>query len=316
MADPEQEQETQDQEIVEQSVRDTEDELLKDAFEPKVEEKPEAKAPEKVEATQEPSESKPARERDPTTGKFVRRDGDVAQPLPQAPEAKQEDEVLPSWRAREINEERRQAQAELERMRSEHARLQAWAAQVQRQQQPQKAPEPPDPVLDPAAYTKFVQDGLRAEYAQQRAIDNLNFDLRMTHRDYGDRFEKAYEALVVEGQRGNHQLVRHLTSQASPGEAIMRWFTTGETLREVGPDVAAYKQKTREQLLDDPEFLAQAEARLRERAMGNSGQQKPNTVVRMPPSLSKATGSSDVSDVATDGSEAALFNFAMNSKRR
>ena len=197
-------------------------------------------------------------------------------------------------------------------MRVEHARLQAWAAQVR--QPEQKKPEAPDPVIDPAGYTKFVQDGLRAEFAQQQAHDRLNTNLEMSHMRHGDRFEKAFEALTIEGQRGNQALVRQLVSQANPGEAIVRWHTQNEALREFGTDPSAYKQKTREELLNDPEFRAQAEAHWREQAMG--GQQKPNTVVRMPPSLSKATGSADAPSTATDGSEASIFNYAMQPKRR
>ena len=77
-------EEKQELEQVEQSVRDTEDELMKSAFEPKAKE-PEEKAPE-VEATSE----KPERERDPATGKFVKREGDVEQ-KPQAVEQPQAD---------------------------------------------------------------------------------------------------------------------------------------------------------------------------------------------------------------------------------
>ncbi len=311
MADQE---EKQEQEIVEQSVTETENELLKGAFEPQAKETKEPveeKAPEKVETA--PEEGKVERERDPATGKFVKRQGDVEQKPQAVQEPPKEDEVLPSWRAREINEERRQVQAELERMRVEHARLQAWAAQVR--QPEQKRPEAPDPVIDPAGYTKFVQDGLRAEFAEREARNNLNVNLQFAHMNHGERFEKAFEALTIEGQRGNQQLVRHLVGQANPGEAIMRWYTQAEVLREVGPDPAAYKQKTREQLLDDPEFRAQAEAHWRQQAMGGQPQ-KPNTVVRMPPSLSKATGSAEAPATGSDGSEAGIFNFAMQPKRR
>ena len=103
---------------------------MKGAFEPQEKEPVEESAPvEKVESA--PVE----RERDPTTGKFVKRQGDEKPQAVEQPQAAEKDEVLPSWRAREINEERRQVQAELERMRVEHARLQAWAAQVRQPEQ-------------------------------------------------------------------------------------------------------------------------------------------------------------------------------------
>lgn len=308
---------------LEQIARDTENDLMQGAFEK--EPKPEPAEPEAKE-----------RARDPETGRYTK-----AQPAeasegaadvvaeeqkvsPDHHERKpEEEEILPSWRAREINEERRQAQAELERMRVEHARLQAWAAQQQRAAQPAQEPAPPDPVLDPAAYSKWVQDGLRREFMAQQTHDRLNMNLELAELRYGERFQKAFEALVIEGQRGNNQLVRQLVADPNrAGANIMRWYSQAEMEREVGPDFSAYKQKTREQLreelLNDPEHLAAAEQRLRDRAMGvNSGQpSKPNTVVRMPPSLSKATGSADAPATATDGSEDALFAYAIQPKRR
>jgi hypothetical protein len=225
------------------------------------------------------------------------------------------EENVPSWRLREITEERRQTQAELERMRVEHARMQVHMAQLQRAQAPAQAPQAPDPVIDPAAYTKYVQDTLRQEFQQQAFNDRLNMNLEMTHMRHGEKFEKAYEAVLTAAQRGDQAIVRHFTSQSNPGEAMVRWYTNNEVLREVGPDPSAYKQKTRDELLKDPEFLAQAVEAHRRLAVG--GSQPQNTVVKLPPSLSKATGSSEQgSQTHTDGSEAQLFAYAMQPKRR
>jgi hypothetical protein len=311
MADPE-------QELVEQSVRDTEDELLKSAFAPAEEAKAEPKEapPEAPQTPVETPQQGTERARDPQTGRFAAKG--PAAPAPaesaEAP-AKADDEILPSWRAREINEERRQAQVELERMRVEHARMQAHMAQLQRAQAPAQAPQAPDPVIDPAAYTKYVQDTLRQEFQQQAFNDRLNMNLEMTHMRHGEKFEKAYEAVLTAAQRGDQAIVRHFTSQPNPGEAMVRWYTNNEVLREVGPDPSAYKQKTRDELLKDPEFLAQAVEAHRRLATG--GGQPQNTVVRLPPSLSKATGSSEQgSQTHTDGSEAQLFAYAMQPKRR
>ena len=300
MADPENQEQVEQQveqeaEVTEQAVRDTEKELLSGAFE---------------------------RKRDPETGKFVRKEGEAEEPPEPAKEptqetakepVKEEEDVLPSWRVREINEERRRVQAENEQMRVELAKHQARQAQVDRDKAP---PQENDPLLDPAGYT----NRLRQEFRNELAIERLNMNLEMSHMRHGEKFEKAYEALITEGQRGNRALINHLTAQANPGEAIVRWFTQNEVLREVGPDPAAYKQKTREELLNDPEFLQLAEQRLRERAMGGpvtgNGQPRPNTVVKLPPTLSKAAGSSgDPDGTATDGSESALFAYAMKPRR-
>jgi hypothetical protein len=305
MADPE-------QELVEQSVRETEDDLLKSAFEPK-EKEPEAQAP-------EPEAKGPAR--DPETGRFTAKPEVAAaedkpaaeeQP-PDKAEAEKPEEQVPSWRLREINEEKRQAQAELERMRAEHARMQAYMAQIQRQQAPAAEPPPPDPMIDPAAYTKHVQEGLRREFEQRAFNDRLNHNLEIAHLRHGERFERAYEAVITAAQRGDNQLVRHFVSQPNPGEAMVRWYTQSEVLREVGNDPSAYKQKTREELLKNPEFLAQAVEAHRRLATG--GGQPQNTVVKLPPSLSKATGTTEVPQSHTDGSESGIFAYAMQPKRR
>jgi hypothetical protein len=322
MADEEQ----QELEQLEQGVRDTENELLKGAFEPT----PEGKTPPETVEKAPPAEAAPPaepptgeRRRDPATGQFVKRAAEepapAGTPAPAAEGQKPDEEVLPSWRAREINEERRAAQAEAERLRVENARLAAWVAQQQRAAAPKVEPQLPDPVLDPAGYTKAVQEGLRAEFAQKQMSDRLEMNLELTHAVHGEVFEKAFEAVCAQGQAGNNALVRHLVSQPNPGRAIIAWYNDALVRHEVGGNIDAYRQKTREQLLNDPKFLAEAAERARLVASGqapNGQPRAPNTVVRLPPSLSRATGAADVPDTATDGSEEALFANAFAQPRR
>jgi hypothetical protein len=301
MADQE---ENEDLDQLEQAVRETEKDLLADAIEPPAKE-PEGEAP-----------APEARARDPETGRFTKAEAPAQAPQEAQPAAEKpaEEEVLPSWRAREINEERRRVQAENEAMRADYARMQARMAQIERAQQPQQAPPPPDPLVDPAAYTRHVQEGLRAEFAAQLAHDRLNMNLEMTHMRHGEKFEKAYEAVIIEGQRGNHALVQHLTRQANPGEAIVRWWTDMSTRQAIGGDLEGYNKKQREALLDDDKFFEEMTQRRRERALGN-GQQPPNTVVRLPGSLNRATGTAEAEEPLPD-SESGLFDYAINSKRR
>ena len=305
MADPEnqeQEQEVelteqQESEIIEQAARETEDDLMAKAFE---------------------------RPRDPETGRYVKKDEEPqeAQPQTQEPEAqaqpepakeeKPEEEVLPSWRAREINEERRRIQAENEQMRVQLARMQAQQEQAARAQaRSDMLPQAPDPLLDHVAYTAMQDRKTDARIAEAM----LNMNLAMSRKFYGaEKFDKAYDALVTEAQRGNGALRDNIIRQADPGEALMNWHQQSEMLRTVGSDPEAYKAKLKEELLNDPEFIAQVQGHVRSQAMGG-GQQPPRTVVRLPPSLAKVTGSSATADedirTQTDGSEAALFNYAL-----
>jgi hypothetical protein len=71
----------------------------------------------------------------------------------------------------------------------------------------------------------------------------------------------------------------------------------------------------REELLQDPEFLKQAMETARGQATGGQRQptqgQRPNTITRLPPSLSRTAGSSaNVDPIDTDDSDDAIFAFA------
>lgn len=301
----------QEREELHEAVRDTESDMLNKAFAPAEKEPVEPEAAPEPEAPQE-------RMRDPATGRFTKSMGETEAEkpadVPAHEQTEKPDDIVPSWRLREINEEKRRIEAERDQLRAEHARMQAYYAQMQRQAPQQKEPEI-DPVLDPKGFAENLTARLRSEFAQQQAADRLNFNLEMTHMRYGEKFEKAFEAIIAEGQRGNNQLVRHITSQPNAGEALMRWYNTNQLVATVGTDPEAYAKKVREQLLNDPEFLEQAAQRMRDQAMGGNGQ-RPNTVVKMPPSLSKATGTNETAPTHTDGSEEALFAYAMSSPRR
>jgi hypothetical protein len=63
---------------------------------------------------------------------------------------------VPSWRVREINEERRAALAERDALRAEKAQ---WEARQRPTEQPKPAEQPakPDPLLDPEGYEKYIE---------------------------------------------------------------------------------------------------------------------------------------------------------------
>ena len=219
--------------------------------------------------------------------------------------------MLPSWRAREINDERRKVQERNEVLEAQLARYQAAQLQAERQAQPQKFP---DPIVDANAYTAALDQRIE----EKLAVRDLNMNLAMNNKFYGEKFRKAYDAVCAEAQRGNTALRDQLIRQYDPGEAIMQWHAQQETLKVFGSDPAAAEARIREdernKLLNDPNFQAQRAEHQRAAAMGGQ-QSPPRTVVRLPPSLSKVTGSSaaetqDTIKTQTDGSEAALFDYA------
>jgi hypothetical protein len=315
-----------DTDEVVQSVRETENDLLQDAFAPPAKEPP---APEPAQAPEPPAEAEAAEAeqpkaktpRDLETGRFVKADGQQApaEAAPEEPPA--EADRVPSWRLREINEERRALAEEAQRLRVENARLMGMRAQETRQQTPVPPKPLPDPILDPEGFYKRVREDTQTELEQRYAHDRLNLNLEVASVRYGEAFEKAFEAVIQVCQNGNPHFARQFTSQANPGQAIMSWYNRVTRDQRIGPDLDAYDKRREEELLSNPEFLAKAAERHREIALNGGApprgqQQKPNTVVRMPPSLSKATGSAEAPQTATDGSEDALFAYAMQPKRR
>ena len=294
MADqePQEEQEVelteqQETELLHEMGRDTEDELMAKAFE---------------------------RPRDPETGRYVKKDEPQPQEAQTEPAEEQEiapeqateekkpaeDEQVPSWRLRELNEDRRRVQAENEQMRVQLARFQAMQEQAERA----KAPQPAlDPLLNPA---EWVAEQER-RYEQKLATAMLNQNLAFNRKMYGaEKFDKAFEAIFRQAQSGNTAPRDQALRSYDPGEAIMNWFDSS--------DPETVKSRVKEELLADPEFIAQVRGQA-PRSAPQAGQQPPRTVVRLPPSLAKVTGSSATSNedirTQTDGSEAALFEYAL-----
>lgn len=222
-------------------------------------------------------------------------------------DGKDDGESVPRWRLREITEERRQAQAERDALRAELIKLQTMQA---RQAPPeQEKQQEIDPLLDPNGFAKQI----RQEFEQRLSTERLNNNLAMAHMRHGEVFEKAYEAVVHQGQNGNRQLVSHLTSAANPGDAIVGWYRQQEMMRETNGDLGAFKEKMRGELLKDPEFLKAAIETVRNGNGQQQGQQgqRPNNVTRLPPSLSRTAGSSANADPTdTDDSDRAIFDYA------
>jgi hypothetical protein len=305
-----------EQELIADAVSSLEQEIHEEAFQDKPADEPET-AEEAGEDLPEAEASDDGQPRD-EQGRFASKDKPAEQQAqPQQQEQRpgeqqqgqeRDDETsdVPRWRLREIAEERRQAQAERDQLRAELIRLQTMAQRQQQQPQPQEQQQQEiDPLLDPQGFA----NRLRNEFAEQLRVERLNMSLAMSHQRHGEKFEKAYEALVLEGQRGNRQIIDQLTRQGNPGEAIVRWYGERELLRETNGDLNAFKAKVREELLKDPEFLKQAAQARSQGAQQQPG--RPNNITRLPPSLSRATGTTaNVDPNDTDDSERAVFDYA------
>lgn len=285
-----------------------------------------------------------APKKDPDTGKFVKSDT--------APNTKEP----PPGRFREVSARAKAAEAERETIKAERdainaqladerkgrealaAQLELLSRQVtQRQQSEQPKPAPvvlpprPDKFADPDGYDKWVEDTIerRAVAAQEEYSRRLvNMNLEMTRDAHGEKFVTAYNAIIDASQQDPEARIAINKALASPnaGREIMHWHAARETLREVGPDPAAYRKKvadeTRAALLADPEFRKEILAGLKDEAAGR-GNAAPRNVIRGPiragttiPSLNGANGAAHLAELNQaafdDPSDEGAFNRALS----
>src|SRR3954471_23443166 len=107
------------------------------------------------------SEEQPVRDE---AGRFAKKEEPqevVAEVQAEKPVVDDNASQVPSWRVREINEEKRAALAELETLRAERAQWQRQ--QVQPKAETVEKPAKPDPLLDPEGYARSVRDEIREE---------------------------------------------------------------------------------------------------------------------------------------------------------
>lgn len=280
------------------AVRETETEILTDAFRPEP-----AKEPDEPETPEETKE-KPRDEQ----GKFKASEDEKPEQAEAKPE-KSEDAMVPSSRLREVTDKSRKIEEENNSLRNLLTQVQTRLNALEQKPAPkeQQQENKLDPIVDPDGFVKSLNE----QFEQKLRAERLNNNLAIAHVKHGETFEKAYEALLGERNSGNMPLVNQLTATANPGEAIVQWYRNQQTLKEVGNDPQAYRQKLRDELLKDPDFVkAAVEAARASAGQPNTGQR---SVVQMPPSLSRVAGSSKNADpIDTDDSDKAVFDYAFS----
>jgi len=208
---------------------------------------------------------------------------------------------VPSWRVREINEEKRQIAAENERMKAELAQLRQAPRQVE-QPKPAEKPARPDPLLDPDGYAAAIRQELREEALNERREESL---LRAREANQAE-FDEAYAAAQ---KAVDPALKARMQSTRDPGKTLLEWHREQKTRAEVGNDLAAFRQREQERLLSDPAFLAKAIEKARGQAQTTQPGKAP--AVSLPPSLTRATNASgEASADDNDTSDEGLWRHA------
>lgn len=228
-----------------------------------------------------------------------------------------------------VRERAQNAERERDDLRN---RLQAFERMQRAPQQEPKEQETPDPILNPK---EFIA-AMRNEFTQQLANERRDISLGFAARTYKEEFPEAYKAAQTAIASGDNALTARLHTSADPGETLIQWHREQKTMREVGGDMAAYRQKLLDDALKDPAYLSKAIEAARVAAAGGTtngsaagttngsangasngsttatnGARTPN--VQLPPSLSRATSAGSHAGTAPgelDMTDAGLFEFA------
>lgn len=224
------------------------------------------------------------------------------------------DAQIPSWRAREIAEERRQAVARYEESERGRAEDRRQLADLQRQlaaMQPKK--EPTDFFTDPVAALREQLSPVEQQFQELRGQMVLRASRAEAIAANGlapvKEMEQAIEAVFA--SRGSRDpemqaLSARMRASDDPIGVAMDWHKREKLLKETGGDVSAFRAKTLDEALKDPAFLAKALEAAKAQAQG--GGQRPNNIMQLPPSLSRIPSGGDPDD--TDMSDGALFRHA------
>jgi hypothetical protein len=253
-----------------------------------------------------PEAEQPEQARD-EQGRFAEKPADepakpIAETVAEKPPVDDNAAQVPSWRVREINEEKRQLAERLTALETERNQ---WQAERQRLQSP--PPEPaakPDPLLDPEGYEKYLEN----KFEEKLLNNHRESSLSQAHRTYKGEFEEAYAAAQ---KQIDPALKARMNQSRDPGETLIQWHRENKTRAEVGNDPNAYFDKRFEAYLSDPANQAKVLERIRGGAQPQPGAPRQAAPVNLPPSLTRATNASaDVSADDNDISNDALWRHA------
>jgi hypothetical protein len=272
-------------------------------FDEAVATEPVAEAPPKEEAEAK-EETKAERERD-EKGRFVPKEGkepsaeevvsaNVEAPTPiETPKEERPDHRIPLTELLNEREKRQRAEQERAAIQQQYYQMQQ---QLQAMQQPQ---EPIDIFANPEAYTQSIEQTMSSRL---RAMEG-NFSLRLASYKHGDTFQEAWQEMVGRTQAGDDSIRQQVLQSPDPGETLVQLYQREKVVKEVGPDPTAYRNKVREDALNDPEFLAKA----LEKARGVAGTQSTQKI-HLPPSLNKVAASHSGDN--DDASDRGVYSYA------
>jgi hypothetical protein len=196
----------------------------------------------------------------------------AAAPAGDKPKVDDDAHMVPSWRLKEITEERRAAQAERDAFKQQRDQLafeqQEFRRRLAQLEKPAEQPQEPDPLLNPREYREFME----RRFEERLVNERREMSLQSAKRTYKEEFDQAYEAAQKFVDPALRARMQH---SSDPGETLIGWFRELKIRAEVGNDPAAYRKKIGDEMLKDPEFRKRAMEAWRTEAQGNQSGERP-----------------------------------------
>lgn len=249
--------------------------------------------------------------RDDKTGQFAPKAAPVVDPVkpdtsvtPKV-DAPHQPESIPPWRLKEEADARRDA----ERRASDFERRLAAFEQQKPKPEPVDFFANPDEALQ-QRLSPFeqrlndVQSALVLRASRAEAVSEHG-------KDAVKELEQAVAQGMQEGRADLRELAVRMRGSEDPVGIAMQWHQREKMLKETGGDLTAYRQKLRDEALNDPEFLSQAAEKLKGAAAKN-----PIARAIMPlPSITKV-GATALPEGQDEVSDAELFNSTTTRRKR
>ena len=230
------------------------------------------------------------------------------EPVATEPQGKEE-AYVPSWRLREMREEREAA----DRRYQEHQ--QQWQRQIAELQArlPKEEPKPaPDVFEDP---NKFLEYGVRQHVdpikSEVQEVREYYSRARAEDKHGPEKVQTAYTWVAMGMNTKDPEIMavyQRAMRSPDPYDVLVKAHQQREVFSQIGNDPNAWFERELEKRLADPQF---ASAQLQRIQTGvRSSPQTPNQI-KLPPSIGKVPSSHAASDDVGDMSDAGIFAHAM-----
>ena len=207
---------------------------------------------------------------------------------PVAEEQPETDAQVPSWRLREIREAKeaeiaKQTEA-LTQERNKVAQFEAQVQQLQTQLNQHQQKPAPDMFEKPDEWQQHIQGDYQQQiqtFQQEQAKQMARLEAMTIHG--ADTVQTAMEA-AIKAEASNPSLGARIAGSPNPYTEAVNWHKESQVHEQIGEGgIDAFRERTREELMKDPEFRKQVVESLRGEAGGVG-----NTTTQTIPSLNNA----------------------------